>query len=121
MVDDDNILIDTDHAVIYFADADAADIFVVIDRTDQYLCTCIRIPFRCRNVIQDRFKQWHHIFTRLIYGKRSGSGFCGSIYDRAVKLGFIRIQIDEKLKHFINNLSRSCFRTVDLVDTDDDR
>ena len=39
MVDNDNILIDTDHAVIYFADADTADIFVVIDRTDQYLCT----------------------------------------------------------------------------------
>ena len=107
MVYNNYILVDRNRSVIDFSNTDTANVFIVIDGADQHLCTCIRIPFRCRNVIQNRFEQWHHIFARLIYGKRSGSGFCGSIYDRAVKLGFIRIQINEKFKYFINNLSRS--------------
>ena len=37
MVDDDNLLIDGNLAIIHFADADSADVFVVVDGTDQHL------------------------------------------------------------------------------------
>ena len=55
-IDDDGILVDTDCTVADFADTDTANIFVVIDSADQYLCTLVRITFRSRNVIDDSFE-----------------------------------------------------------------
>ena len=92
-----------------------------LDGTDQHLCTCIRISFRSRDVIQDGLKQRNHVFRFIVDIVSCISVSCRSKKDREVKL-FVRCaQIDEKFKNFIDNFIRTCFRTVDLVDTYDNR
>ena len=41
---------------IDLADTDTANIFIIINGTDQYLCALVRITFRSRNVVDDRLK-----------------------------------------------------------------
>ena len=121
MVDDDNILVHMDGAVIDLTDSDTSDIFIVINCADQYLCAGIRIALRSRNIIEDRIKQRHHVLARLVCTVGSDTFLCGCINKWAVELLLVGIQINEKLQDFINNLLRTRLRTVDLVDADDNR
>ena len=121
MVYNNYILVDRNRSVIDFSDTDTANVFIVIDGADQHLCTCIRISFRSRDVIQDGLKQRNHVFRFIVDVVSCISVSCRSKKERAVKL-FVRCaQIDEKLKDFIDNFIRTSFRTVDLVDTYDNR
>lgn len=43
MVDDNNILIDAYFTIVYLADADASDIFIIVDGADKQLQTCVRV------------------------------------------------------------------------------
>ena len=52
MVDDDAVLIYFQVTVVDLTNADTSYILVVINRTDQNLCLCIRISLRRRDVIQ---------------------------------------------------------------------
>ena len=120
MVYNNYILVDRNRSVIDFSNTDTANVFIVIDGTDQHLCPCIRISFRSRDVIQDGLKQRNHVFRFIVDIVSCISVSCRSKKERAVKL-FVRCaQIDEKFKNFIDNFIRTCFRTVDLVDTYDD-
>ena len=121
MVYNNYILVDRNRSVIDFSNTDTANVFIVIDGADQHLCTCIRISFRSRDVIQDGLKQRNHVFRFIVDIVSCISVSCRSKKERAVKL-FVRCaQIDEKFKNFIDNFIRTCFRTVDLVDTYDNR
>ena len=114
------LLVYCNFSIFNFADTDTSNIFVVIDGTDQYLCVCVRITFRCRDIFQDGFKQRSHVFRCVCKVKNCMSCFCGCIQERAVKLLIRCFQIHEKFQNFINNFFRTGFRTVDLVDADDD-
>ncbi len=48
VVTDDHILVYTDGTVVYFTDTDTSYIFIIINGTDQYLGSRIRISFRER-------------------------------------------------------------------------
>ena len=56
MIHQHHFLIHRNLAVIYFTDADTSNVLIIVNGTDQYLCPCFRIPFRCRNIIQNRLK-----------------------------------------------------------------
>ena len=58
--------VDTDFAVVHFADTDTAHIFVVVDGADEHLCACLRISFGSRDVVQDRLKQGNHVFWLVV-------------------------------------------------------
>ena len=47
-----------------------------------------------------------------------GIGFGRGEDERAVKLLLIGFKVDEQFKHFIHNLGRSGFRSVNLIDAD---
>ena len=66
VVDDDSVLVNAQAPVVYLADADAPDIFIVIDRTDQHLGICIRVASRCRDIVDNCFKQRGHVLVRVI-------------------------------------------------------
>ena len=66
MVDNDNLLVNFDGTVVHLADADPADIFIVVDRADQYLRAGIGITDRGGNIIQDRLKQRDHVSVFII-------------------------------------------------------
>ena len=117
-IDNDNILIDLNRSVADFADTDTADIFIIVNGADQSLSRSIRITFRCRDVFNDRFKERLHILAFFVKFEHGDTGFCGSIDERTVKLFIGSVQINEKFKYFINNFIGTCFRTVNLVDAD---
>ena len=64
-IDHDNLLIGTDSTVVYLADTDTADIFVVVNCADEYLCAGFRIAFRCRDIVENGLKQRLHILWRV--------------------------------------------------------
>ena len=114
------LLIDGNFTVFYFADTDTAYIFIVVNGADQYLSVCFRITFRCRDIFQNGFKQRSHVFRSIFQIKNCVACFGGCIEERTVKLLIGSLQIHQKFQNFVNDLIRTCFRTVDLVDTDDD-
>ena len=118
---DDHVLTGADCAVIYFADTDAAYIFIIVNGTDQNLSVGIRISFRRRDVIQDGLKKRHHILGTVLQLQHGIACLCGRIDKGAVQLLIRSVQIDEQFQHFIDDFGRAGLRTVDLVDADDDR
>ena len=120
MVQKSKLLVDSNLTVFYFTDTDTSDIFVVVDGADQYLCVSVRITFRCRDIFQNGLKQRSHVFRCICKVKNCMACFCRCIQERAVKLLIRGFQIHEKFQNFINNFFRTCFRTVDFVDADDD-
>ena len=51
VVTDDHILVYTDGTVVYFTDTDTSYIFIIINGTDQYLGSRIRISFGSGDVV----------------------------------------------------------------------
>ena len=84
VVDKDNVLADLDAAVADLADADAADIVVVVDRGDQDLGRSVGITDRRRNVLEDRIKQGLHGDSRASEIQGGNAALRGSEDERAV-------------------------------------
>ena len=59
-----NFLIYGNLTIVNLTNTDTSYIFIVIDGTDEYLCTCFRVTFRCWNVINDGIEQCCHIRSR---------------------------------------------------------
>ena len=93
MVDDDNLLIDGNLAIIHFADADSADVFVVINGTDQQLQTSIRVALVSRDVVQDRVEQRLHILILNGQVRRRTAVFRGCVNKGAIQLLVSSIQL----------------------------
>ena len=121
MVDDDAVLIYFQVTVVDLTNADTPYILVVINRTDQNLCLCIRISLRRRDVIQNGLEQWLHIHIRIVQVLLCISRTCRCIQEWTVKLLVGCIQIHQKFENLVHNLLRTCFRTVNLIDTYDNR
>ena len=97
MVYQNALLIDSQTAVVYLADADTANEFIVINGADQYLGICIRVALRSRDRIDDRLKERTHIHFRVIQLAFCKAGPCRSKHKRTVKLFIGCIQIHHKL------------------------
>ena len=116
-IQNDNFIIYFQCAVFDFTDTDTTQIFAVVNCGDQRLCRCFHVALRSRNVVDDRFKQRFHVaFSyRRIFGSIAAS--CGSKYEGRIQLIVICIQFHKQFQNFINNIIRSCFRSVDFVYT----
>ena len=121
MIDQQGILVDPDAAAVDLADADPADIFVVIDGGDQHLERSFRITLRCRDIVEDRLEERGHV-RRLITDLLHGVAFLRGCEDKgAVQLLVGSIQVHQQFQRLIHNLIRASARAVDLVDADDER
>ena len=120
VVDDHTFLIHTDLAVVHFADADTAYIFIVVDGADQHLCARFGVSFRRGNIINDGLKKRLHAGTRAaqVHCRNSGLGGCKD--KRTVNLLIAGTQIHKELQHLIDHLRRTSTGAVDLIDTDND-
>ena len=121
MVYKNHILVYSDCTVLYFTNSDTTNIFIVVNRADQHLGRSFRITFRSRNVVKDSLEQWFHILFFIREIKDSNTSLCRSVYKRTFKLVIRSTEVDKEFKHFINYVIRSCFRTVNLIDTYDNR
>ena len=119
MVQKGKLLVYCDLTVLYFTYTDTSYIFIVVDGADKNLCVSFRITLRSRDIFQDCLKQRSHIFRCICEVKNCMACFCRSIQERAVKLLVRSFKVHKKFQNFIDNFIRTCFRTVDLVDADD--
>ena len=120
-IDDHGVLVDAKRSVIHLAYADTADVFIVINGGDKHLGVCLCIARRCRNGVNDGLKKIRHIRLGGVQVLGGPAVFSGGIEEGAIQLRVGGVQIHQKLQHFIDDLIRSCLRTVYLIDADDDR
>jgi hypothetical protein len=121
MIDDNNFLIDTDISAVYFADADTADIFIVINGADQHLGGRIRVSLRGRDIVQDGLEQRFHVLFLVRQVENRHTCLRGSVDKGAFQLFVGSVQVHEQLQDFVDYLVRTGLGTVDLVDAYDDR
>ena len=118
MVYNHTFLVYLQRTVINLSDTDTSYILIIVNRADQHLSVCIWISLWCRNIIHNGFKKRTHIhfwILQLFFGK---TGSCRCENKRAVQLLIRCIQIHKQLQNLINNLIRSGFRTINLIDAD---
>ena len=118
MVQKGKFLVYCDLTILYFTYTNTSYIFIVVDGADKNLGISIRITLRSRDIFQDCLKQRSHILWCICKIQNCMTCFCGSIQERAVKLLIRSLKIHKEFENFIDNLIRTCFRTVDLVDAD---
>ena len=118
MVQKHQLLVYGNGSALNLADTDTAYILIVVDGADKNLRISVRISLRSRNRIKDGLKKRSHILRFVLKVTNCIAGFCGGIQERAVQLLVRCIQIHEKFQNFVHNFFRTCFRTVDLVDAD---
>ena len=119
MVYHDTLLVYFNRTIIYLAHADAPNIFIIINRADEYLSSGAFITFRGGNGVQNRLEQRRHILWLICQIPHGIAGFGGRIEERTVKLGVGSVQIHEQFQNLVDDLFRTCFRTVDFIDADD--
>ena len=108
-----------DRAVTDAADADAADIGVVIERRDLQLQRRIRVGGRRRHVLEHGLEQRRHV--RLPLGEvETRPALQGRGVDhREVELRIGRAELVEELEGLVHHPARPRAGTVDLVDDHD--
>ena len=120
VVTDRDLLTDLHRAALDTADADAADIFVVVDRGNEHLGRALGVNVRRRDMLEDLLEQRGQILALYVRRHRCSAGTAGAVYDRAVKLLVGCIEVEQQLKNLVADLVQTGVRTVDLVDRDDD-
>ena len=120
VVADRDLLADLERAALDAADADAADIVVVVDRGDQHLGRALEIDLRRRDMLEDLLEQRGQVGALGVRGHGSRARAAGAVNDRAVQLLVGRVEVEQQLKHLVADLVQACVRTVDLVDGNDD-
>ena len=120
IVADRDLLANLHRAALDAADADAANILVVVDRGNQHLGRAFGVDLRRRDVLQNLLKQRGQVGALGVRGHGCGARAARAIHDRAVQLLVRCVEVQKKLKHLIADLAQTGIRTVDLVDRNDD-
>ena len=66
MIYNNTVLIYLYKTIVNLTNTNTTYIFIIIDGADQNLSRCLWITFRCRNMLNNGFKQWNHILSRII-------------------------------------------------------
>ena len=119
MVQKSKLLVYGNSTAFNLTNADTSNIFVIINGTDQYLCVCIRVSLRSRDVFQNSLKQRLHVLWCILQIQNSVSCFCRCIEEWAVELLIGSTKIHKKFQNLVNNLVWPCFWTVYLINADD--
>ncbi len=106
-------------AVVDAADADSADVIVVLNAADLDLQRLVRIAMRRGNVLEQRFENRHDIRARLFQAPRRRAGSAAGVEHREIERLIIGAEFDEQIEDFIQHLIGAGIRAVDLVDDDD--
>ncbi len=112
---------DLDAPVEDAADRDAAEIIVRIEVGDEQLQRRLGIAARRRHVLDHRIEQGTQVHARLVgvHARRPGPRV--RVEDGEIELFDTRVEIDEQVVDFVEDLRRPRVGAVDLVDDDDRR
>ena len=121
VVYDHALLIDLEGTIVYFTDADPADVFVVVDSADQHLGACLGISLGSGDIVDDGLKQGLHAGAYTAEIQRRDAGFGGREHEGAVNLFVTGSQIHKKFEDLVDDLGGTGAGPVDLVDAYDHR
>ena len=96
VVDEDDFLVDAQGTVVNLADADAADVFVVVDRADEHLGRGFGVAFRSRDVVKDGFEQGNHVGGFLLQAALGKARFGRGVDEGAVELFVAGVKFQEQ-------------------------
>ena len=120
VVADRDLLILTDRAALNSADADPADIFVIVDGGDEHLQRLLGITLRRGDIVDDGIKERIEIHTRLVGAVARDALSCGAEKRGGLKLLVGRIEVEQQLQDLLHDLFNARVQTVDLVDDNND-
>jgi hypothetical protein len=100
------------------ADADASDVFVVIDRRNEHLERAF-FGRRFRNGFRDRLKQRLERVARILEAELRDAGAAVRVDDREIGLLVVGAEFDEEVEDLVDDFARARVFAVDLVDRDD--
>ena len=120
VVADRDLLVLADRAALDAADADPADVVVVVERGDEHLHGSGGIAGRSGNIVDDRLKQRHEVFTHLVRAEGGGALAGGAEDRRGIKLLLGRVEVEQKLQDLVHDLVDAGVGAVDLVHDHDD-
>ena len=102
----DHLLAVLDVAALHTADADAADVIVVIDVGEQDLRRAIQVSLRGGNLLEDHVKQRLHVRAGHVWVGGSIAVAAGGIHNRELELIVVRAELDEQVEHLVDDLQR---------------
>src|ERR1700761_8915516 len=108
-------------SIEYATDGEAAEIIAVVEIRNQELQSCRWITFRGRNVLQDGLEEGLEVGSVSVGLELRDAGFGVRVDNREIKLVFGRVEIDEQIVDFVQDLLNAGVGAVDFVDDDDRR
>ncbi len=115
-INDSDLLVRLHFTALDAADADDANVVVVVQLGDLHLQRAIKVNVRCRYAIDDSLIQRSHILSHIFVIQTRNTVQRGSVNDREVQLFVGSIKVNEQVEYLINNPVRARARTVNFVD-----
>ena len=114
-----SLLAGLDATALDSADADPADVLVVLDIGDEELEGCFDVALRRGDLADDGFEQRLHVGGHLVVIERGDALARGGVDDRELKLIVVGAELDEEVEHLVDDLLRTRAVAVDLIDDDE--
>ena len=109
----------TDLSSLHTADAEAADVVVVVDGADEKLQGPFRVADRRRDALQNGVEQRTAVVVRVFERDADVAGAARRVEDREVDLLVRCTELDHEVEHFVDHFTGPCVGAIDLVDHDD--
>ena len=116
IVGDRHLLSHPNGTSVYPADADAPNIFIVVQRGYQHLQGRFFLSLGRGNIFQNRFEQRLQILSRLIGGHAGHPVPAGAVYHRTVQLLLRCVQIQKQLQYLVGDFVGAGVRPVNFID-----
>ena len=115
-INDSDLLVRLHFTALDAADADDANVVVVVQLGDLHLQRAIKVNVRRRYAIDDGLIQRSHVFSHIFVIQTRDTVQRRSVNDREVQLFVGSVEVNEQVEYLIDNPVRTCARTVNFVD-----
>ena len=118
-VDNRNLLVRLNFAALDAADADHAQVVVIVQLRDLHLQRAVQIDVWRRYVVDDRLVQRGHVVSHIGMVDASDTLQRRGVNNREIELLVGRVKVNEQVEHLIDNPVRTRARAVNFVDDHD--
>ena len=98
---------------------DTTNIGIPVQSVNQHLQRSFYVNIRSRNVFHNYFEERFKVVAFFFHGKFSDTVTSGSENNGEFQLVFVSVQLDEKIKYFVDNFVYTLVRTVNFIDYND--
>ena len=98
---------------------DTTNIGIPVQSVNQHLKRSFYVNVGSRNVFHNYFEEGFKVVAFFFHGKLSDTVTSGSENNGEFQLVFVSVQLDEKVKYFVDNFVYTLVRTVNFIDYND--